>query len=54
MKCFLEKEETRELTRKLVNIQRREKQDDGNGTRAKYGEAPRKADGLHGGLPTDI
>jgi len=37
--------------RKWVYIRRREKQNDGNGPRANYGEAHREADGLHDGLP---
>ena len=35
-------------------MQRREKQNDGNGTRAKYGEAHRETDGFHDGLPTAL
>jgi len=37
--------------RKWVYMRRREKQNDGNGTRANYREAHREVDGLHGGLP---
>jgi len=35
-------------------MRRREKQNDRNGTRAKYREAHREADGLHGGLSTAL
>jgi len=35
-------------------MRRREKQNDGNGTRAKYEEARREVDGLHDGLPTTL